>query len=81
MTKYTPAGFLRGAARVFDLGATLSRESWSFERDARAIGSDWFAVGQDMTRALDSAHESVQAGTDRSDRGIRREPGHLDRTA
>lgn len=49
--------FLTGVARVFDLGATLSRHSYNDgmdadQADASAIASDWGVVGDDLRLAM-----------------------------
>lgn len=44
-----------GLSRVLDLGATLTeynRSKSEAEADARAIASDWKAVGVDIERAI-----------------------------
>ena len=58
MSKYffMVPGFLRGAARVLDLGATLQEASYltsesPSEVDARAVASDWAAVEKDFAVA------------------------------
>jgi len=48
-------------ARIFDLGATLSRHSYSYnssgktpeQLDAEAIWSDWVMVGRDIQAVYD----------------------------
>ncbi|MFD1548207.1 hypothetical protein [Levilactobacillus fuyuanensis] len=48
--------FIRGAARVLDLGATTDEYNTSDnerEADTNALHSDWKAVGNDMFGALD----------------------------
>lgn len=57
--------FLQGAARVLDIGQT--RALWDYcwvespqEADARAIASDWLAVGDDLRLAI-KTFESKEA--------------------
>jgi len=63
--KRISSAFLKGAARVLDLGGAWPRDA-AFEADRRAIGGDWVAVGRDMRRAMDKAYESSHDGTLRS---------------
>jgi hypothetical protein len=49
-------GFLRGAARVLDMGAALQKGSYLLsltpaEADARAVASDWATVDRDLAVA------------------------------
>ena len=49
--------FSEGVARVLDVGATLNeynRSRTEEEADAAAIMSDWQAVGDDLTAAMNS---------------------------
>ncbi|GAB4245398.1 MAG: hypothetical protein Kow00129_05300 [Thermoleophilia bacterium] len=53
----TPS-FIEGMARTFDLGGAIEELSYNSsatpeEADARALGSDWSVVGQDLQRSLD----------------------------
>ena len=60
-------GFIRGAARVLDLGAGLQRGSYLIsdtpaEADARALASDWSAIDGDLAiAARQLAHEQEEA--------------------
>lgn len=48
--------FLRGVASILDLGSTLTvynESSSPEEADAKAIRSDWLAVGDDILQAYD----------------------------
>lgn len=55
---YARPSFLEGVARIFDFGGTLntyylvSSDEDPREADARAIASDWQAVGKDMASAI-----------------------------
>jgi hypothetical protein len=52
---YAVPSFLGGMATTLDMGSTLSvyNESESPElADARALASDWCAVGEDMSTAI-----------------------------
>lgn len=56
---FTKPSFLRGVARVVDLGGTLARESViisssTWEADQRALASDLRVVARDMNEALES---------------------------
>lgn len=60
MTRNARSAFLQGAARVLDLGATLSRgPRSSFAADGRAIRSDWAMVGCDMGNAMEAARDTA----------------------
>ncbi len=51
---YAAPSFLEGIARVMDIGDTLTEYNTSengAEADARALGSDWKAVGNDLRAA------------------------------
>lgn len=55
--------FLEGVARVIDIGATLNvynQDSTGNEADAKAIYSDWFAVGDDLRSAIRKHQEEHQ---------------------
>lgn len=61
---FNTPGFMAGAARSLDIGATFDRGSYLIsdtpaEADARAVASDWRMVGQDLQQALE-AHEQEQ---------------------
>lgn len=61
---FAQPSFLRGAARILDLGATMDwyNESRSPEEaDALAIYIDWLAVGDDLNIAMHSYHEPTGA--------------------
>ena len=55
---YARPSFLEGIARIFDFGGTLntyylvSSDEDPREVDARAIASDWQAVGRDLASAI-----------------------------
>ncbi len=52
---YATPSFLEGIARVMDIGDTLTEYNTSengAEADARALGSDWKAVGDDLRAAI-----------------------------
>ena len=54
---YARPSFLRGVARLFDFGGTLNTYHYLAdedpnEADARAIASDWQAVGRDLASAI-----------------------------
>ncbi len=52
---YAGASFLEGVARVLDLGGTLNVYNESEtpgDADARALASDWQAVGDDIQSAI-----------------------------
>jgi hypothetical protein len=63
---FTMPGFLRGAARVLDIGAGLQKGSYLIsdtpaEADARAVASDWAIVDRDLAIAASQlAHEQEQ---------------------
>jgi hypothetical protein len=53
---FVTPGFIRGAARVLDMGASLQKGSYLLsdtpaEADARALASDWEAVDSDLAVA------------------------------
>lgn len=51
--------FLEGMGRILDFGGTLTEFNRSPDgptADARAIASDWCAVGQDLCNAIDATH-------------------------
>jgi len=51
--------FFEGMARILDMGGTLTEFNRSPDggtADARALASDWCAVGQDLCNAIDAAH-------------------------
>lgn len=57
--------FLQGAAKLLDLGQTLTRWDYRWvespqEADARALASDWLAVGDDLRNAIQT-YEPKQA--------------------
>jgi hypothetical protein len=61
--------FWTGLARVFDLGATMSRHSYVHwdspeEADWVAIRSDWEAVGDDLRVALGWAQSHFSRSAD-----------------
>ena len=55
---YARPSFLEGVARIFDFGGTLntyylvSSDEDPRQADARAIASDWQAVGKDIAGAI-----------------------------
>lgn len=52
---YATPSFLEGLARSIDIGDTLTEYNTSesgAEADARALGSDWKAVGDDLRAAI-----------------------------
>ena len=52
---YATPSFLEGLARAIDIGDTLTEYNTSengAEADARALASDWKAVGNDMRPAI-----------------------------
>lgn len=55
---YAKPSFLEGVARIFDFGGTLNTYYYlpsdedPRKSDARAIASDWEAVGRDMASAI-----------------------------
>lgn len=59
------SAFLRGAARVLDLGGALSPRAGKpsgSAADGAALRSDWAAVGNDLRSAMDRvASEDVEA--------------------
>jgi hypothetical protein len=60
---YARPSALEGAARLFDIAGTLNKYNISesgAEADARAIRSDWYAVGMDARRALDVIRRRIQ---------------------
>ena len=60
MTRDARSAFLRGAARVLDLGGTLSRgPRSSFAADGLAIRSDWAMVGCDVGNAMEAARDTA----------------------
>ena len=79
---YAKPSFLEGVARLFDFGGTLntyylvSSDEDPREVDARAIASDWEAVGRDMSSAIgqyDTSSELLAAKRRRySSKHIRR---------
>ena len=62
---YARSSFLEGIARIFDFGGTLntyylvSSDEDPREADARAIASDWEAVGKDIADAIEKYDASV----------------------
>jgi len=51
--------FLEGVSRILDLGCTLDEYNRSLSgemADAKAIASDWHAVGQDLQNAIDAVN-------------------------
>lgn len=62
---YARPSFLEGAARVMDLSGALSTYNTSpsgAEADMRALRADWFAVGQDMQRAVEHLRRQLDSG-------------------
>ena len=63
---YAKPSFLEGVARLFDFGGTLntyylvSSDEDPREADARAIASDWEAVGRDMSSAIGQYKKSTK---------------------
>ena len=62
---YARPSFLRGVARLFDFGGTLNTYHYltdedPSEADARAIASDWEAVGKDMADAIGQYEKSTK---------------------
>jgi hypothetical protein len=57
--------FLEGMARTIDLFGLLSRQynrsRTPEQADARAIKSDWLAVGEDFWRAIEQFEDEQQA--------------------
>ncbi len=54
---FTRPSFLEGMARTLDIGNTMQEYNTSSspeEADARAIGSDWEAVGSDLRKAMNT---------------------------
>ena len=66
---YARPSFLEGVARIFDFGGTLntyyyeSTDEDPREADARAIASDWEAVGKDMANAIGQYEKSTKIRT------------------
>ena len=61
---YARPSFIRGVARLFDFGGTLNtyhylQDEDPAEADARAIASDWQAVGKDIADAIEKYDASV----------------------
>ena len=61
---YARPSFIRGVARLFDFGGTLNiyhyqQDEDPAEADARAIASDWEAVGKDIADAIEKYDASV----------------------
>jgi hypothetical protein len=55
---YARPSFLEGMARVMDIGGTLNfyNDSEStVEADAKALMADWYAIGDDLKRAVEIA--------------------------
>ncbi len=71
---YARPSFLGGIARILDFGGTLQMYNTSrsdYAADARAFAADWYAIGEDMKRAVREvsaqmnkadAHEQAQQG-------------------
>ncbi len=62
---YARPTFLSGVARVLDLGGTLNSYNRSVSpevADRLALASDWFAVGQDLRRAISGTINPEEAG-------------------
>ena len=62
---YVRPSFVMGIARLFDFGGTLNTyyqltDEDPNEADARAIASDWEAVGKDIADAMDWHVQFVQ---------------------
>jgi hypothetical protein len=54
---FSTPGFFRGMAATLDMGNTLmiyNRSKTSEEADYKAIQSDWFAVGDDISFAMET---------------------------
>lgn len=63
---FNAPGFMSGAARSLDIGATFDRGSYLIsdtpaEADARAVASDWKVVGQDLQVALEAYEQEQEA--------------------
>ncbi|GIK61087.1 MAG: hypothetical protein HND39_01330 [Ignavibacteriota bacterium] len=53
---FSRPSFIEGIARILDLGSTLNEYNYSEseeEADARALASDWKAIGNDIKVAID----------------------------
>lgn len=53
---FSRPSFIEGIARILDLGVTLNEYNYSEseeEADARALASDWKAIGNDIKVAID----------------------------
>ena len=62
---YARPSFIRGVARLFDFGGTLNtyhylQDENPVKADARAIASDWQAVGRDMADAIGQYEKSTK---------------------
>ena len=63
---YAKPSFLEGMARLFDIGGTLDTYYYYLpddnpqDADARAIASDWQAVGRDIAFAIDEFSASQE---------------------
>jgi hypothetical protein len=66
MSEYTTflfarPSFLEGVARILDFGNTLQMYNGSdspAEADAWAFASDWYAIGEDMMRAVNQIKQA-----------------------
>jgi len=61
---YATPSFLSGVARIFDFWGLLDRYNTSpseHEADARALGADWRAVGDDLRAAIREYEDAYPA--------------------
>lgn len=62
---YARPSFLEGIARILDFGNTLQVYNASgneLEADAVALALDWYAIGEDMKRAVQEITQARMAG-------------------
>ena len=59
---YAQPSFLKGIARIFDVGGGLNTYNTSLtpeQADYRALSSDWHAVGEDIREAMNSVKKDI----------------------
>lgn len=69
---FVQPSFLRGMARVVDLGGTLNRRAYNssktaIEADSKAILSDWQVLADDIREAFDATTNVVKTARSTSE--------------
>jgi hypothetical protein len=53
---FAQPSFVEGMGRLLDFAGTLNEYNRSANPDAIALGADWFAIGDDLRRAMLAYH-------------------------